>query len=541
MAVFCGLAVVVSLTGFANPAFAAKAKTAAMVIDANTGKVLHSENGYAQRYPASLTKIMTLYMAFELIEQGRMSYNTLITVSANAAKAPPSKLGLKPGSRISFRNAAKALVTKSANDIAVAVAEHIGGSESNFARLMTRKARAIGMRNTTFRNASGLPNAQQKTTARDMLTLSLRLQDEFPKHYRIFKTRTFSYRGKTYRSHNTLLKRFAGTDGIKTGYTRASGFNLVSSVRRDGKHIVAAVFGGKTARVRNAKMRALLTKNIKKASRRKTRRKYPQLIAKAKPAKRPARRKAVAKKTQAQPKRIAKKPTATPSIQIANVRPVQTVRIAPPPQPPALAPTPSEPKPTWHNANVASQNENRRYQDGASRHANQANADDRYQPGQTIKVLPPSVAAQHLDGRSHKTRARQPSTLQAQMAALEAQPQGDTSYNASPNVRRYLPNQRRRVYAAPSQPPAAPRRRLGNFVIQVGAYRSQSEADNRLTAVSRSTQGLLRGYQHHTERVISGQRSMYRARFAGFDAASASSTCTELRRRGIDCFVKRKD
>ncbi|MCB1527600.1 MAG: D-alanyl-D-alanine carboxypeptidase, partial [Hyphomicrobiaceae bacterium] len=281
----------VTLLFIAPQSACAETKHAAMVIDANTGKVLYKSHADEPRYPASLTKMMTLYMTFELVERKRLKYSDRITISAQAAAQPPSKLDLKPGETITVRNAVLALVTKSANDIAVALAEHIGGSETNFARLMTQKARAMGMTKTTFRNASGLPNASQLTTARDMLTLALRLQDDFPEHYKLFRTRSFTFEGKEYRNHNTLLRSFAGTDGIKTGYIRASGFNLVSSVRRGDKHLVAAVFGGKTARRRNATMRAILTNALSKASNRKTRKPAgsPMLVASPKMVHGPAR------------------------------------------------------------------------------------------------------------------------------------------------------------------------------------------------------------------------------------------------------------
>lgn len=280
-AVFC---VSVAISSSADAA-----EQSAMVIDANTGKVLYSSKGDEQRYPASLTKMMTLYMAFELIEKGRLKYDDKISISAQAATQPPSKLGLDAGDTISVRNAVLALVTKSANDIAVAVAEHIAGSEANFARLMTRKAREIGMSKTTFRNASGLPDSEQVTTARDMITLALRLQDEFPEHYKLFATERFSFAGSNYRNHNTLLRSYRGTDGVKTGYTRASGFNLVSSVHRGSKHLVAAVFGGKTSGQRNATMHSILDRTFIKAATRRTRPRIeqPQLIAKPKSVDRP--------------------------------------------------------------------------------------------------------------------------------------------------------------------------------------------------------------------------------------------------------------
>ena len=238
---------------------------AAMAVDAHSGRVLFSRNADAQRYPASLTKIMTLYMLFGLMAKGKVSHDTAFVVTPNAAGQAPSKVGFKPGQTIRAIDAIHILVTKSANDVAVVVAENVGGTEANFARMMTQKAREIGMTRTTFKNASGLPNPGQVTTARDMITLSLRLIRDYPQYYRVFKTKYFRYRGKRYRNHNRLLFSHKGTDGIKTGYIRASGFNLVSSVRQGDKHVVAVVFGGKSSKSRNAHMRRLLQRTMRTA------------------------------------------------------------------------------------------------------------------------------------------------------------------------------------------------------------------------------------------------------------------------------------
>ncbi|MDA4847769.1 D-alanyl-D-alanine carboxypeptidase [Hoeflea poritis] len=246
---------------------AANPKYAGFVIDAKTGKTLYASNANSLRYPASLTKMMTLYMVFEALDSGRISKKTRIRVSKNAAAEPPSKLGLKPGQTISVEQAIYALVTKSANDASTAVAEHLGGSESGFARQMTTKARALGMKRTTFRNAHGLPNSGQKTTARDMARLGLALREHFPHHYHYFSTRSFKYGKTRFGNHNRLLGTVSGVDGIKTGYTRASGFNLVSSVRKDGRSIVAVVMGGKSGASRNKHMTDLISRYLKKASR----------------------------------------------------------------------------------------------------------------------------------------------------------------------------------------------------------------------------------------------------------------------------------
>lgn len=242
----------------------ANAKFAAVTIDAHNGRILFARNIDAPRYPASLTKIMTLYVLFQDLEAGRISLDSKLRVSKFAASRQPSKLGLKPGSTIKVRDAIKALVTKSANDVATTVAEGLGGTESNFALRMTRTARAIGMTRTVFANASGLPNRRQLTTARDMATLGLRIQRDFPKYYHYFKTRRFSYKGRRYSNHNRLLGRFKGVDGIKTGYTRASGFNLTSSVRRGGRHVIAVVMGARSGKSRNRYMASILKTALKK-------------------------------------------------------------------------------------------------------------------------------------------------------------------------------------------------------------------------------------------------------------------------------------
>ena len=262
----------------------AASKSAVLVIDPNTGRVLHASAADELRHPASLAKMMTIYMAFELIERGQLSYQTKLKISANAAETAPTKLDLAEGEEIALIDAIKALITKSANDMAVAIAEHIAGSEERFAKLMTQKARQLGMPATIFRNASGLPDVEQVTTARDMVTLALRLQDDFPKHYPLFATRTFTYNDETLQNHNTLLSSYEGTDGIKTGYTRASGFNLVASVRRGGKHVVGAIFGGASAASRNAAMRTFLNMGLVRASTEKTRQPAPLLVAQARPA-----------------------------------------------------------------------------------------------------------------------------------------------------------------------------------------------------------------------------------------------------------------
>ncbi len=250
------------------PSDAAQARRyASIVVDADTGEVLHARHPNRQAYPASLTKMMTLYMVFEALEKGKLQVNQRLPVSKRAASMPPSKLRLKRGSSIAVKDAILALVTKSANDVAVVVAEALGGSESNFAKMMTRRARELGMTRTVFRNASGLPNSKQLSTASDMAKLAQALLRDFPVRYRYFATRSFKYNGRSYRNHNNLLKNYKGTDGIKTGYTHASGYNLAASAVRANKRLIAVVFGGKTARSRDRHMHKLLNKAFKAANR----------------------------------------------------------------------------------------------------------------------------------------------------------------------------------------------------------------------------------------------------------------------------------
>jgi D-alanyl-D-alanine carboxypeptidase len=239
---------------------------AAIVVDGNSGSVLHSANADELRHPASLTKIMTLYLLFERLDAGKIKLDTQIPVSEHAAEQAPTKLGLKPGHTIAVEDAIKGLVTKSANDAAVVVAEALGGSEGDFAEMMTRKAHALGMIHTIYRNASGLPNDEQVTTAREQALLGRAVQERFPRYYRYFSTLSFTYHGETMSNHNHLLGRVEGVDGIKTGYTQASGFNLVTSVHRSNHFIVAVVLGGSSAGARDAKMRSLIEEHIAHAS-----------------------------------------------------------------------------------------------------------------------------------------------------------------------------------------------------------------------------------------------------------------------------------
>lgn len=251
-----GAALFLALMGI-SPA-AANSKYAAYVVHADSGDILFDRYSNEYRYPASLTKMMTLYLLFDELEAGRIKLDSKIKISAHAAGQPPSKLGITSGSTIDVETAIKALVVKSANDVAAAVGEEISGSEWRFAKKMTERARELGMRRTTFRNASGLPNSKQVTTAQDMATLGRRLMQDHEKYFHYFSAQRFVWNGRTYTTHNALVKTFDGADGLKTGYTRRSGFNLATSATRDGNRLIGVVLGGRSSRTRDAHMRLIL-------------------------------------------------------------------------------------------------------------------------------------------------------------------------------------------------------------------------------------------------------------------------------------------
>ena len=447
---------------------------------------------------------------------------------------------------------------------------------------MTAKARQIGMRSTTFRNASGLPDPGQTTTARDMITLALRLQDDFPRHYGLFATRAFTYNGAAHRNHNTLLGSFAGTDGIKTGYTRASGFNLVTSVRRDGRHVVAVVFGGSSAASRNAQMRAMLVRALPRATTEKTRK--PILVAKPRPAPRPA---AVA----------ATRPEARPEVQ-ARAMPapkpqVVASREAPPRSAPAAdraaaAPARDEvraepqvavepPRATIEIARVRRVMVAPRLRPSAPRDGadgteeppagfrRAADVDRTAAPSAdapihaTETALAKSVARSSGAQQESEAQAqpsvdrapaplpspaaapvgRQPSTLSAQAAALTIPAPQRSAARAEPAAFRPSYQLQGPAAAGPAGPASSPVG--GGFQIQVGAYATAAEAERQLAAVRNRASAELGRRQTLALPVRKGDRELFRARFAGFDAPGAAKACLELRRQGVDCFVMRAE
>ncbi|MDP2259815.1 MAG: D-alanyl-D-alanine carboxypeptidase [Caulobacter sp.] len=237
---------------------ASEPKYAAIVVDANTGEVLYAKRADSPRYPASITKVMTMYLVMEAMSEGRVKPTDMVTISARAASQPPTKLGVAAGDQVSVDDALKALATRSANDMAVALAEHIAGTEQRFAALMTLRGQELGMNNTRFMNASGLPDSRQISSARDIAIMSRAVMRDFPQYYGYFSIKSFTFRGRLITGHNRLMGQFAGMDGLKTGYINASGFNLAASAVRDGRRLIAVVLGGRSSATRDDHVEDLL-------------------------------------------------------------------------------------------------------------------------------------------------------------------------------------------------------------------------------------------------------------------------------------------
>jgi D-alanyl-D-alanine carboxypeptidase len=460
------------------------------MVDGHTGKTVFARNADATRYPASLTKVMTLYLLFEDIRAGRVSLNTKLFVSARAAARPASKLGLKRGSSIRVEHAILALVTKSANDVATVVAEALGGSETKFAQRMTRTAKRLGMTRTRFANASGLPNSAQVTTARDMARLAVRIQRRFPKLYKYFKTRTFTYRRRVYRSHNGLLKRYYGTDGIKTGYTRASGFNLISSVRRGRKHVIGVVMGGRSARKRDARMMALVSHAFRRVSNYKPKR--MRKIARARgikpiPLPIPAPR----RKAQAKP---------APAVLGA---PKDLPRVVNKPRPPQTGPVVVD---MPRDGRVVAQGSN---------------------PGRVFASATP-IELKDL-----------PEMRQAVIKQSTAKLNHTVAIKPAPKSSR-LPQSPLRPTVLPAgngsvkNRPAKPGRR--GWLIQIGAFDRKHDAKNVLTLARRKARHELKGKPGFTVAFTAKSRRYYRARFSGFTRLTALSACRTLKYRNIGCY-----
>lgn len=487
---------------------------AAIVVDVNSGKVLHATNPDATRHPASLTKIMTLYLLFEQLEAGRVRLDTPLPVSAHAASQAPSKLGLRPGQSIIVEDAIKALVTKSANDVAVIIAEAIAGDEQDFAKLMTRKARAIGMARTVYANASGLPDDDQVTTARDQATLGRAIQDRFPRYYRYFSTASFQFHGRSIRNHNNLLGRVEGVDGIKTGFIRKSGFNLVSSMKREGRHLVAAVLGGSSGRWRDARMRDLLEANVVVAAVKRT---TPRAVEVAEAA-------AAAREVVASREPVAAEPAPSRGVTLAHADPRLPARI-PPAEAVAAPPPPPAPPPQSYSSFTLPKQETVATPGSA-------------EPIKPIMVRTVSVTRPAAKS-SLVASLPQGSAESPRPAAAAAQP----ARSAQPPAGALAPRQLASV-GEPIAVPALseskpPRLAPGEWLIQVGAFPAETQAKDRLKEARDAAPGALSRAEPFTEAVMKGDGKLYRARFAGFPKEQAEAICKQLKRSDISCLALR--
>ncbi len=482
---------------------------AGIVVDANSGKVLYSDRADAKRHPASLTKIMTLYLLFERLKAGKLKLSSKLEVSKRASRQPPTKLGLKPGQTIKVEDAILGLVTRSANDVAVAIAEAIAGNEKDFARLMTRKARALGMKHTVYKNASGLPNKKQITTARDQARLGRAIRDRFPKYYRYFARRSFKFRGKRIRNHNRLLGSVRGVDGIKTGYIRASGFNLVASIKRDDRHLVAVVFGGKSSSRRNRRMRRLLTKYITEAS---TKRTTP-LIAEV-----PV--------TGSEPITVASANSRVATPAPAKLISSTTIRTSARRRGPAT---------------TASATAGQRSRGAPIRPIAVKTIKVKLSGVKTTSVIPPLSNMPEISP-AESEQTMQPMAKRAPVAtpaaAPKSAPSGIRVASAGPAS---IPGTADKAVAASralaaQDSEAAPRKRTG-WMIQVGAFAAEREAKDRLRSAQSKAGHLLGDADPFTETVVKDEKTFHRARFAGLDKREARAACRYLKRKNFACIT----
>ncbi|MCK1743910.1 D-alanyl-D-alanine carboxypeptidase [Bradyrhizobium sp. 139] len=554
-------------------------KFASIIVDGNSGSVLQATSPDGIRHPASLTKIMTLYLLFERLESGKMKLDTEMPVSQHAADQDPTKLNLRAGQTIRVEDAIKGLVTRSANDAAVVIAEAIAGDEDDFAQMMTRKARSLGMSKTVYRNANGLPNDEQVTTARDQATLGRTIQERFPRYYRYFATSTFNWRGQSIRNHNHLLGSVEGVDGIKTGYTRASGFNLVTSMRRGNRHLIGVVLGGRSGGSRDAIMRNLLAENLDKGAtthtvvavtERNGADANPNVADASETPARPATQ--VQQPPEAAPQRLASRLSALaaataamppaqprPETNKPEVRPTES-RIEPAPltngvissQPLSIIPGSSEPMKPVRVKTV-------QVKAGTVKVASAAPAQVAPQVTSTIAsrsdVAETSGAVVARADLINKPEIMsQPEAPKAEIARAEL-PRQPAGFGTGNGILGVLP-------AATTAAPAPAAARLASadpapqpiqmsattkpvvthsgWIVQVGALDSENEAQQRIDAARSSARGLLSRADPFTEPVVAkDNRKLYRARFAGLERDQAEAVCRALKRADISCITVR--
>ncbi len=520
---------------------------AAMVVDVKSGRTLHAVNEDAPRIPASLTKVMTLYMLFEQMERGRFSMDSELKVSAYAAAQPPTKLGLRPGSTIAVEDAIKGMITLSANDASVVVAEGIAGSEDAFAEMMTRKARSLGMSSTRFHNPHGLPHSPPNlTTARDLTILARAIQERFPRYFPLFQTRSFQYGERTIRGHNRLLGRIEGVDGIKTGYTRASGFNLMTSAKSEGRQIVSIVLGGRSGASRDKIMADLVVANLPRAA---TGGRASTMVAEAPEPEEAPRRAAPVAAAPPQPIAVAavepapmpvprprtqqeaplpaaaRAYTATTTTPIAPPRPLNvgaqplqlsgmrtvTATTTPSAMRWSIGAQPADAKVLRPPANV----------DVTSSIAKVAEPDEEA----LAKLMEPKL--QEAKQAERKIELRQPIAVAAVAAEKKPEPATIVLAKAAADTK-----------ANDARPAAAVA--SGKWIIQLGATDDEAKAKDILARARSKAAGPLADASGFTEKVEKGGATLFRARFAGFeDPKDAQNACTKLKRDGFACFATR--
>ncbi|MHA7970966.1 SPOR domain-containing protein [Rhizobium sp. CAU 1783] len=471
--------VLVTALGMNVSTASAKPTYGAIVVDAKTGKVLYSDNADSLRYPASLTKMMTLYLTFEALEAGRIRLDNKVPVSKNAAAEPPSKLGVGAGRSVTVEQAILALVTRSANDMATALGEYLGGSEARFAQMMTAKARSLGMTKTTYRNAHGLPNTAQMTTARDQARLGIALRQHFPQYYGYFSTRSFKFGKQVIGNHNRLLGVVRGVDGIKTGYTRAAGFNLVTSAQADGRSIVGVVMGAPSGANRNARMTKLVEAYLPKASRSGG----GDLIAKMNTSVAPA---------------AAAEAAEVPEVS-ASVASVSSL--------PSTGPLPET---RYEAAPLASAY-------AAPANDNAAGAALKSARGEPPRLLTAPV----------------PQPAPAYMPDTEASvTPAESSPNKNVETASAAPVEIDETTTA-STPASA-----SGWVIQIGTSPDRDQAMDLLRKAQDKGGKVLRSATPFTVAFNTGSEKLYRARFGGFDdQKTAVNACKSLKKKGIGCWA----
>jgi D-alanyl-D-alanine carboxypeptidase len=519
---------------------------ASIVVDGNSGAVLQAANPDALRHPASLTKVMTLYLLFERLESGRLKLDSALKISEHASEQAPTKLGLKPSQTISVEDAIKGIVTKSANDAAAAVAENLGGDEGSFARLMTQKAHALGMAHTIYVNASGLPDDDQITTARDQAILGRAIQERFPRYYRYFSTESFVYHGEAMRNHNHLLGVVDGVDGIKTGFTRASGFNLLTSLHRDGRYLVAVVMGGPSASERDERMRELIGAHIKEAAVRRT---APMIAetgerreeAAAKPPTSRTERTATARvepstASSAMPRTAAGSSDPIRPLLVKTISyrtaPVQTASLAPMPAlvPVAAAPA-AAPQPSAVAPAVAAQAGTSAPSTRPDIAAAAPNVDLKVAqaepsvPAAAASAPAPAKSVEPAPAQFQPVRTHSAQIQPVQMQPAQIEPAAIETHAAAAKVQTVT------TYSAP------PAHTHGGWLIQIGAFDDEAEAKRHLTAAQSKVHVALAAKDPFTERVQKGDKALYRARFAGFDKSTAEAACRALKRSDFECMA----